>query len=154
MIGSEPQTGLKIRHVGWSAAVCALPVVTTVQPAKEIEFNFVSRRWKLLKTKFVLPAAGSYWLQFLLWITTVSLSKSPISINLPVFLCTFFMNKYRIVNKVYLPQKPGLRQKVMKEDWVPQKGKSFAECMVQYAREGSGGRGTIEDWKSFTMNRS
>jgi len=41
----------------------------------------------------------------------------------------------------------------MKEDRVLSKGKSFAECMVQYAREGSSGRDTIENYKSFIMNQ-
>ena len=34
------------------------------------------------------------------------------------------------------------------------KGKSFAEYMVRYAREGSGGRPTKENWKGFTMNQT
>jgi hypothetical protein len=32
----------------------------------------------------------------------------------------------------------------MKEDWEYSLGKSFAEYVVQYAREGSGGNDTIE----------
>ena len=33
---------------------------------------------------------------------------------------------------------------MMKEDWVFSKEKSFPEHMVQYVREGSGGKDTIE----------
>jgi hypothetical protein len=33
----------------------------------------------------------------------------------------------------------------MKEDWVFSKGKSFANYVVQYAREASGGRDRIEN---------
>ena len=42
-------------------------------------------------------------------------------------------------------QKPGLQQTQMKEDQVSSKVKSFAEYMVQYVREGSGGRDTVEN---------
>ena len=37
------------------------------------------------------------------------------------------------------------RQLMMKEDWVFSKGKSFADYVVQYAREASGGRDRIEN---------
>ena len=38
-----------------------------------------------------------------------------------------------------------LWQKIMKEDWVFSKGKSFAEYTVQYVRDSSGGGDTIEN---------
>jgi len=37
-------------------------------------------------------------------------------------------------------QKSGLGQNMKKEEWVSSKGKSFTEYLVQYVREGSGGR--------------
>jgi hypothetical protein len=43
--------------------------------------------------------------------------------------------------------------KKMKEDWVSSKGKSFAEYMVQHAREGSGRRDTTDNQKSCTMTQ-
>jgi len=36
-------------------------------------------------------------------------------------------------------------KKMMEEDRVSSKGKSISEYMVRYAREGSGGRDTIEN---------
>jgi hypothetical protein len=41
----------------------------------------------------------------------------------------------------------------MKENRVSLKGKSFAECMVHYAREDNGGRDGTGNWKSFTMKQ-
>jgi hypothetical protein len=41
----------------------------------------------------------------------------------------------------------------MKEDHVSSKGKSFAEYTVRYVWEGSDGRDTTENQKSFTVNQ-
>ena len=42
---------------------------------------------------------------------------------------------------------------MMKEDWESSLGKSFADYMIQYVREGSGGSDTVESQKNFTMNQ-
>jgi hypothetical protein len=42
---------------------------------------------------------------------------------------------------------------VSAEDWVFSKEKSFAGYLVRYATEGSGGRDTVENYKSFTINQ-
>ena len=42
-------------------------------------------------------------------------------------------------------QKLGLQQKKRKEDGVPLKGESFTEYVVQYVREGSGTRDTVDN---------
>ena len=41
----------------------------------------------------------------------------------------------------------------MKEERESSKRKSFAEYTVQHARQGSAGRDTIENQKSFTVNQ-
>jgi hypothetical protein len=43
---------------------------------------------------------------------------------------------------------------MMKEYGVSSKGKSFAEYLFGYLREGSSRRRTVENWKSFTMNQT
>jgi len=65
----------------------------------------------------------------------------------------FFYIKHLWCQYLHMLQEPRLPYKMMKEDWVSTKRKSFTEYMVQYMWEGSGGRDTIKNQKSFTMNQ-